>query len=281
MFWLYFLIASVLIGLIIIIFLIKNRNSNQRKVSYRERIKIESGFETLTAAIDQPKKTITPGAKKVQPALMVNQPKDFKVEIFRFKNYSLPDNEKFNEAIKSAITKLAGKDYSGALIELDNAADAEAFNYRAIYCRGLLKCVLKDYTDAIDDFTETIRLEMDEKNALYFRGLAYYELKDYHSAEMDFNSFATAYPKFTESYFYLGMICSAQERLDEAVNYFSKIIGIDPNNGKAYLERALIKFKKGEKESCCKDLKLAMNFGILEAYHYIKENCNDNTVQRN
>jgi tetratricopeptide (TPR) repeat protein len=275
-----FLASVIFISLVLIILFIRTKSDTKRTISYRDRIKLESDFDELASQASIPKKTFTPVVKTPQPEVKIEFPKDFKAEILRFKYFSDPDDENFSNTYKSAMAKLSGGDYRGALGDFSRAIDIKKFSFQAIYSRGLVKCILNNYKDAVNDFTETIRLEIDEKNPLYFRGIAKYESKDFIGAERDLKSYADVNPHYTETYFHLGLICSKQNRFDEAIKYFSKVTGIDPYHGKAFFERGMTKLKRGDGDNCCKDLKMAMSLGILEAYHYIKENCNENSATK-
>ncbi len=269
---LYFLGVVIVVSLLIILIFIRTSKDTKRKISYKDRAKLESTLDDVSAL---PKVVNTPVTKSIQPSLKVELPKDYKSEILRFKNRMDPDDEDFNMIFKSAFTELSSGDYKSALNNLNNAVNLKPFNFQVNYCRGLLNCLLKNYKDAIDDFTETIRLEIDEKNALYFRGVANFEAKDLIGAEQDFNSFASVESQFPETYLYLGMICSKQNRFDEASRYFSKVITLNPKHGKAFFERAMVKLKEDNKEGCCKDLRASLTLGNLEAYHHIKEICEE------
>ena len=273
---LYFLGGLIFACIVVVLIFIRTNRDTKKKISYKDRAILEASLENPHTDHKKFEPTV---AQKVQPALKVEFPKDFKSEILRFKNKLDPDNEDFNMIFKSALEDLATGNYKGALDKMNNAVDLNQFDYKAIYCRGLLKCLLKEFDDAQNDFTETMRLEIEEKNALYFRGITKYEAEDLIGAEQDFNSFLLAVPEFIETNFYLGLICSKQERFDEAVTNFSKVINKDPKHGKAFFERGLVKFKEGNKEGCCKDLRASLTLGNLEAYHHIKEICEDGSVQ--
>ena len=273
---LYFLGGLILVCIIVILLFIRTSRDTKKQISYKDRAILEATFDNPQT---DHKKFEPQVPKKVQPVIKFEYPKDFKSEILRFKNQQDPDNEEFNMVFKSAMEDLATGDYNGALNKMNNAVDLNQSNYKAIYCRGLLKCLLKNFEDAQNDFTETIQLEIDEKNALYFRGIAKYESDDLLGAEQDFNSFHIAAPEYIETNYYLGLICSKQERFDDAVTNFSKVINQDPKHGKAFFERGMVKFKEGNKEGCCKDLRASLTLGNLEAYHHIKEICEETPTQ--
>jgi tetratricopeptide (TPR) repeat protein len=278
----YFLGALIFISLLVIIIFIRTNKDTKRKISYRDRAKLESTLEFIPSeheAINRITNTPNPVQKSTQPELKIELPKDFKNEILRFKYFKDPDDENFNMIFNSAISKLSSGDYSNSLTDFNEGVDLKPFCFQAIYCRGLLKCMMSNFKDAINDFTETVRLEIDEKNALYFRGVAKFESKDLIGADQDFNSFVMVVPRFAQTYYYLGLICSKQGRFDEAIEYFSKAIKITPNHGEAFFERGMAHLQEGDKVKCCKDLKTSFRLGNLEAYHFIKENCDEHPAE--
>jgi tetratricopeptide (TPR) repeat protein len=278
----YFLGALILASLLVILIFIRTNKDTKRMISYKDRAKLESSLESSQSdSSGEPVIVRTPrvAAKSTQSELKVELPKDFKNEILRFKYFKDPDDENFNVVFNSAISKLTSGDYKNALYDFNGAVDLKPFSFQVIYCRGLLKSMMGNFIEAINDFTETVRLEIDEKNALYFRGIAKYESKDLIGADQDLNSFVMVVPQFAESYYYLGLICSKQHRTEEAIEYFSKVIKIKPNHGEAFFERGMAYQQDGNKEKCCKDLKTSFRLGNLEAYHFIKENCEEQPAE--
>ncbi|MBT8378374.1 MAG: hypothetical protein KJN64_04020 [Ignavibacteria bacterium] len=244
----------------------------QPHLSYRERAVLEQGvggetIEEETEEEEQPKKTAELHVKNSPPQ------RDPKLEIMRFKTYFDIENDRLTKTVRNGIDKCNHSDFKGAIGEFSNAIELKALDPIGHYCRALTKLRLRNYDSSIPDFTEAIRLQMKEANTLYYRGVARYNTKDYNGAEMDLRSYLKSEPNFAEGYYMLGLISKDNHNLEVAIENFSVAISKNPRHEAAYFERALAKEKNGDKDGCCSDLKAAYELGHLEAYHYIKEMC--------
>jgi hypothetical protein len=73
----------------------------------------------------------------------------------------------------------------------------------------------------------------------------------------------------------LGLINKDRNNQNSAIENFSIAIGKNPRHEAAHFQRAMVKNKNGDKEGCCEDLRKAYELGHLEAYHYIKQICEE------
>ena len=176
---------------------------------------------------------------------------------------------------------MKAKNFSSALSDFSKAIESKPDDAPTYYCRGIAKCKLNNFDNSIIDFTEAIALQMEEINALYFRGLAKFETGEFHDAIIDLESFTKDVTDFPEAYYYLGLCYSKINQYNEAIQKFTTALDYKSNHSDAFFGRALAKEKSGDKEGCCSDLKRALNNGHLEAYHYLKQYCNDVKVTSN
>src|SRR5208283_997805 len=69
----------------------------------------------------------------------------------------------------------------------------------------------------------------------YFeKGLAYFQQNNYEMASAEFNRSIQTDSSYKLSYYYLGVICDIQGRLDESVAYYKKAISLDSKFSEAY-----------------------------------------------
>lgn len=264
----------VIVAVVVIVVLFKSSSQEfQPKLSHRERSALEKGIEEEAVEKKQekenPKETAVP--KKVTSAPQ----RDPKLEITRFKTFFDIENDHLTKAVRNGIEKCNHSDFKGAIGEFSSAIDIKPEDPIGHYCRALTKLRLRNYDSSIPDFTEAIRLQMGEANALYYRGVARYNTKDYNGAELDLESYLKAEPGFAEGYYMLGLISKDSDKLSVAIENFSMAINKNSRHEAAFFERALAKNKTGDKAGCCIDLKKAYELGHLEAYHYIKQLCEE------
>jgi tetratricopeptide (TPR) repeat protein len=130
------------------------------------------------------------------------------------------------------------QDNRGALADLDSVL-AKGKNESAYFNRGILRNELKEYPLAILDFQEAINLNAACLKCYYSMGLANYHARLFR----------------------------------QAIRSFSTCIEMDPVSGSAYYYRALSYKETGNPDSCCNDLKKAVNLGLKEAEPSLEQYC--------
>jgi tetratricopeptide (TPR) repeat protein len=265
-------LAIVAVVVIVILFKSSSREF-QPKLSLQERVALERGMKEEVVEVKEENEN---SKESATPKITTSAPqRDPKLEVMRFKTYFDIENDRLTKAIRNGIDKCNHSDFKGAVGEFSAAIDVKPDAPIGYYCRALTKLRLRNYESSIPDFTEAIRLQMGEANALYYRGVARYNTKDYNGAELDLESYLKAEPNFAEGYYMLGLINKDYDKLNAAIQNFSIAINKNPRHEAAYFERAQAKNKTGDKADCCSDLKKAYELGHLEAYHYIKQLCDD------
>ena len=78
-----------------------------------------------------------------------------------------------------------------------------------------------------------------------------------------------------EAYYLRGTIKYDKKDFKGSIDDFSNAIILKPNHESAYFKRGLAKHETGDIQGCCNDLQTALDKGNLEAYHYLKEYCNN------
>lgn len=162
---------------------------------------------------------------------------------------------------------LSLKDYTSAINLSPNKSDL--YGERA-NCR----INMKDNANAMVDFNSAIRL--DAKNGVAFsdRGRLKLDLGDNKGAVLDFDKAILIQPKDVSS---LGLRSIAKVRMNDlngALIDANKCVVLDSENGYYYFWRGQIKFELKNYQGACNDYSKAGELGYMEAYEYIKEDCN-------
>ncbi len=273
------IIVAILVIVAVIVIIILFRSSNREfksKLSLSERSALEKSM--LEEVIETDEKKENPKETAVHQIAIQAPQRDPKLEIMRYKTYFDIENDRLTKAVRNGIDKCNHNDFKGAVGAFSSAVDIKPEDPVGHYCRALTKLRLRNYESSIPDFTEAIRLQLGEANALYYRGVARFNTKDYNGAELDLESYLKAEPGFAEGYYMLGLISKDSNKLSVAIENFSMAITKNSRHEAAFFERALVKNKTGDKDGCCIDLKKAYELGHLEAYHYIKQLCEEKVV---
>jgi len=130
-------------------------------------------------------------------------------------------------------TELADGEYSRAL-----ALDPE--NPQIYDRRARCRFAAERWADALEDCNRGMQLTGSNPRAIWLRGLIRYRLDDLDGALEDIENFTLLVPDDAQGFFNLGHLYKHLGRHDDAIAAFTKVIGLDPFDAKAYLERASI-----------------------------------------
>lgn len=142
--------------------------------------------------------------------------------------------------------------------------------------RAVNKRLLKQYKDAINDFNTALQLSPANGGVYWDRGLTYQYNSDYQLAINDFNSAISYYQndKNNQAILYNNMAINAAalRQLLKALDYVSKAIELNPQNGYFYWSRGNIYSQEGECKLAIDDFTKSMDFykdnkRILAALH--------------
>ena len=125
---------------------------------------------------------------------------------------------------------------------------------KAIFNRGKLYKKKKEYEKALDDFSNYIRLSPDEFVGYYVKGRIFTRLKKYALASKTITAYIRRYPEDPKGYFERGYISRYfAKKLMPAINDFSKVIELSPQDSTAYIERGLAYLGIGDFERAIED----------------------------
>ncbi|MBQ1714296.1 MAG: tetratricopeptide repeat protein [Treponema sp.] len=94
------------------------------------------------------------------------------------------------------------------------------------------------------------------------RGMAYFAQSMYDKALEDFRASVADDPKGFRALYYEGIVCSVQDKNQEAIECFNKSLEIDAFQSHVYYRRALAYFNLGEYKKSLSDISSAENLGL-------------------
>lgn len=94
------------------------------------------------------------------------------------------------------------------------------------------------------------------------RGMAYFAQSMYDKALEDFRASVADDPKGFRALYYEGIVCSVQDKNQEAIECFNKSLEIDAFQSHVYYRRALAYFNLGEYKKSLADITSAENLGL-------------------
>ncbi|WP_310411869.1 tetratricopeptide repeat protein [Chamaesiphon sp. OTE_8_metabat_110] len=200
------------------------------------------------------------------------------------------------------IAKLSGKDYQGAIADLDRAikinpnlsnayngrgsaklavgdnqgaiADFDRVikinpNYAETYVsRGTAKLNQGEKKEAIADLDRAIQINPNSADAYMHRGTAKSDLGDNKGANADYDRAVKINPNYDAAYFFRGTAKLNQGEKKGAIADFDRAITINPNYAEVYIFRGTVKSDLGDKKGAIADFDRAIqiNPNYAEAY---------------
>ena len=124
--------------------------------------------------------------------------------------------------------------YSEALPYFEKAASLYPYNGRILHALGTTYYNLGILNKAEEVLQKTTRYLIDA-NTFYNLGLVYSRAGLFSKAEEEFKYAVYLMPKFTKAYYDLGYLYFIQERYDNTIEQWNKIIEIEPNFPNKYI----------------------------------------------
>lgn len=149
------------------------------------------------------------------------------------------------------------------------------FSARRCYDEAL-ELILKGETfTALGKLSEAIEFDDEYSEAYSKRGeLLIITFNDFQSALYDFNNAIKFAQDTSALMFYKKGICNAKTgRYREAIIDFNRAILLDPEKSKTYYLRALSKFAIGDTADYCQDIKMAQQYGYIDAANILDIDC--------
>lgn len=192
-------------------------------------------------------------------------------------------------AFRAAIKSNKG-DYSGSILDYDEAIRQSPKNASLYFLRADVKMASQDGDGAISDMNALIQMEPNLAKAYTYRGDYKFSGEDVEGAEEDYEKALSIDPNDALAYASRGIIrLTIHKNKEDAQKDFDKSIQIEPNEA-AYTFRAIISADKKRYDEAIKDLDAAIKinpnylnarmsrggirFGILEDFKGALEDYN-------
>ena len=124
--------------------------------------------------------------------------------------------------------------YREALPCFQQAVSLDPYNGRILHALGTTYYNLGNLSKAEEILLQTTRYRSDA-NTFYNLGLVYRQAGLLSKAEEEFKYAVYLMPKFTKSYYELGYLYFIQERYDDTIEQWNKILEIEPNFPNKYI----------------------------------------------
>lgn len=131
----------------------------------------------------------------------------------------------------------------------------------------------QDYKGAIDAFNKAIAINPNHAMAYCSRGIAKGELQDFPGELADYNKAIEIDSMCALAYYNRGCAKHDHQDFAGAIEDYSKAIELRPKDGDAYANRGAAKIALGLIDSGCWDMKIAKEFGYVDAENVMKEYC--------
>tara|TARA_E500000331_G_scaffold211172_1_gene202428 strand:+ start:115 stop:2655 length:2541 start_codon:yes stop_codon:yes gene_type:complete len=186
-------------------------------------------------AIDILKTNPTPLFKR---ARIYRQLGEYENSIEDYNQYILLEPDDFKGYINRGIVKSEKQDYSDAINDLQKGLEINPDDNIGHMHLGFIKQQIKDYKGSIESFTEAIRIDPENRFYYLQRASVSVDLDDYITAEKNYSKAIELGDKSAETYYWRGVARKKIEDFDAAEKDFIQTIELDPNNEIDYNEIA-------------------------------------------
>ncbi len=132
---------------------------------------------------------------------------------------------------------------------------------------------LEKYNEALHCFENALKLDSMDMRLWYEKGICLQKLGNEEEALHCFDEALKINQKFTKALLEKGNILLHLEHMDDALKTFNLLLKLEPGNHVATYKIALIYFKKGEYESCMKNVEDSLKYTKTEEYLELKKDC--------
>ncbi len=156
------------------------------------------------------------------------------------------------------LTRIKRKKIPEAIIDFErakNTGKALILTYRGI---GMSWFKLGNYENSEKSFSRCLSLGDNTSNTFLLRGLSRLYQGKHISAIADFEEASRISPKRPEPMVNIGFSHYLMKNYDEAIRYFNIAIALDPNCARAYFQRALCYYNRGDHERFTADIRKAL-----------------------
>lgn len=191
------------------------------------------------------------------------------------------DKEK-SQAFMKALFESSSRQFNSSLNYLDKAVDeAEDASgienyYQAFYLinRSVLRADMTEFIASMENNVQVLTMD-DSRNTRARLKEQVTQQYDYSEAIEDMEAAAAKVGDIPHVFFNLGNLYTLSGEHIQAIDNYSKAIGLDKKMGDAYYNRGLVLIYLKDKEKGCIDLSRAGELGVQEAYAVISKYCEE------
>jgi len=122
-----------------------------------------------------------------------------------------------------------------------------------------------DLSAAIDFYNLSLQFYQSNDEVYYWRGVALHRLQNKEDAMLDFTQCIEINPRHFESYRMIDYLLAEKGQWDMIIAYWTVFLEHEPDEARAYLERAGAHKRKGDREAAIADLMSSCDLGLEEA----------------
>lgn len=163
------------------------------------------------------------------------------------------------------------RDYDSAIKDYNKALELnlpKAHKVHLYLNRGIAFRTKGEYTDAIKDFDESISLDQNNWSAFNGRGITYQFLKKYDLAILDLNKSLELMPSHV-GFYSLGSLYYQKLDYTNAINNFTKAIGLNAEIAEVYNSRGLSYELNSQPDLALSDLTKAISLKANDGTYYL------------
>jgi tetratricopeptide (TPR) repeat protein len=161
--------------------------------------------------------------------------------------------------IEEKVKGLLGETTKGLKIPGRESRDAKSHVVKALRLHRQ-----KSYNEALAELNKALEIEPRSAEAYYWRGRTHISLGRLDQGAEDFKAAVAFKPDYVEAYDILGWIAAKQDRANEGIGYFTKSIGLKPENAWALYNRSSLLFAKGDAAGAMRDAEKACSLGLQD-----------------
>ena len=128
------------------------------------------------------------------------------------------------------------------------------------------------YTESLESFNQAIRFNPEFAEAYEDRGSVQIFLQNYQAARQDYEAALRLMEgkRSAKTYNGLGVVCFYQNDFQQAVNYYTQALDLDPNNGQVWFNRSVSYQQLGNLRQALSDAQNARALGFPVEDNYLQ-----------
>jgi len=173
----------------------------------------------------------------------------------------------YNRAISNSRIKKSEL----SIKDLNYLISKQAYANSALFNRALLHENNKNYSLAIKDYSKIIRREPNNTQAIMYKGVCFFYLNKIDLAILNYKKAINKGLKSSALYYNIAVAYNCKNDTKKALEYYDKAIVVDNKLARAFLARAIVNYKLGNKEEAINDLVTADDLNLKEAKDFLSK----------